>query len=211
VTNAFRLPHGKCVKIYVGEDRSGEPFIIHRNVLCHYSPYFEKIFRREEGRDLFISDGMPSVIYKDATHETFGVFMQYAYRTSIKDNSGNYPPIETLLKFWILAARVFVPELQNVTLQGIFEYKGGMSCDWVLYVYNHTTPGSPLRKLMIDQVLVRRFSVECLIATFEEDLADLPKELLADIVVAQKKLLTPAQMPALRAADYYVRGEGRRS
>lgn len=195
----------------MGDDRSGEPFIIHRNLVCHYSPYFERIFTREEGRDLFVNDGMPSVIYQDTTHEAFGVFMQYAYRTSIKDNRGNYPPIAILLQFWILAAKIFVPELQNVTLQGIFEHKGEVSCEWVLYAYNNTTPGSLLRKLIIDQVLVRRFSIECLIATFKEDLAKLPKELLADIVIAQKKLLSPTHLPALRVADYYVRSEGRRT
>ena len=210
-TYTFRLPHGKCVQIYVGDDKTGEPYTIHRVVVSHYSPYFERIFKGEEDT-LFVNDGMPSVVYKPTTHQAFGLFMRYVYRNTIKDNNGNNPSIASMLQFWVLASKVFTPELQNAAIQGIFESRSEVSSDWVLYVYNNTTSGSPLRKLIVDQVLIRRFSLECLVATLSEDMDKLPKELLSDLIIAQKKLLSPVtHLPALKVEGYFVRNDSRRT
>lgn len=138
--------------------------------------------------------------------------MRYVYRNTIKDNDGNNPSIASMLQFWVLASKVFTPELQNAATRGIFESRSEVSTDWVLYTYNNTTSGSPLRRLLVDQVLIRRFSLECLVATLSEDLDKLPKELLSDLIIAQKKLLSPAaHFPTLRVEGYFVRNDGRRT
>jgi BTB/POZ domain len=200
------------VLIYVGEDKSGEPFSIHKEFLFYHSAYFERLFQQQDDGSLFVSQGMPSVVYKGTTREVFGLFNRYIYSGTIKEANNTYPGIPDMLRLWVLASKISTPQLQNAVIQGIFEKKCAVTVSGMLYVYKNTVPGSPLRRLLVDQGLVRRYTTECFAATFKDDLDDLPKELLADIVVAQKKLLSlGGPLSTCKVEDYLIRNVNKRA
>lgn len=209
-TYTFRSPHSQCVKIYIGDDKSAEPFIIHRPFIFHHSPYFEKVFK-ELDDSLFVGDGMPSTVYKETNRDAFGLFMRYIYRGTIKDNNNNNPPVKHTVQLWVLAGKIATPALQNAAMESIFENKCVVGVASLLYIYENTEHGSPLRRLAIDQGLIRNCTMESLLLIFRDHLVNLPSDLLADMIVAQKKLLAAgAHLPPCRIADYYVRVVDRR-
>jgi hypothetical protein len=75
----------------------------------------------------------------------------------------------------------------------------------VSYVYNHTKAGSPLRQLLIDRI-TRKAPHHALAQALTRQAQDFPSEMLVDIVLAQKKLLSKTNVAAksLRAEDYFI-------
>ncbi|EON61828.1 hypothetical protein W97_01046 [Coniosporium apollinis CBS 100218] len=112
------------VTIHVGTGRV--PFAVHKDLLCYYSAYFQKLFNGSfrEAKDLLARA-------EDTTVSTFGYFMQWLYtqtfvrykmhaweRVAISTtdhyaNSFNPPYLHTLLDLYIFADRYDIRLLRN--------------------------------------------------------------------------------------------------
>jgi hypothetical protein len=184
-------------------------FTIHRSFIVHHSPYFEKLFK-ELDESLFVSEKIPSTVYKETTADAFGLFMRYIYRGNIKDNKNNNPPVMHAVQLWLLAGKISTPILQNIAMDCIFENKCAVGVPGMLYIYEKTDRGSPLRKIVVEQGLVRNYNAHALIALFHNNMDQLPKELLTDMIIAQEKLLPAGvNLPRCKVTDFYVRSVDR--
>jgi hypothetical protein len=199
----FRSPHNECVKILVGKDPE-TAFTVHKAFLVHHSPYFERFFKDAE-ESLFVNqDYMPTAVYQETSRDAFGLFTRFIYRGTIKDNGNNTPPIGSLVRLWVLASKISTPELQNLVMRDIFENKSDITVGGYDYIYRHTAPGNPFRRLIVDH-LMRNLLAEKLREMCLE--SRMPKKLLGDLTIAQKKLLLSgsSELPTLRLENYYVR------
>jgi hypothetical protein len=200
----FSSPHNDVVRIYVGEGKDKESFTVHKAFIFHHSSFFEKVFNDEDR--IFVRDAIPSMMYKDTTRAAFGLFIRFIYRGTIKDNNEKNPPIEDMVKLWVLARKVSTIELQNVAIRGIFEMKCIVDLSSFSYIYNNTVPDSPLRRLLVDQYLIRGLSIEQFGQLFHDHMDKIPKELLADVALAQRKFFVPGlKVQPCKLEDYFVR------
>lgn len=84
------------------------PFRIHKNYLCHYSPYFEAAFN---GR--FIEGETQVLELEDTEPRIFGIFVNWLYVQKITDEDGQLASCSDCINLWILADKILVPSLQN--------------------------------------------------------------------------------------------------
>lgn len=167
-------------------------FLIHKEFACRASPVFEKAFNSifEEGR---------TQIYKlpDVTPGAFGFFSEWIYsqRLSLlnhdfakkdswsEEEKANHVhkclvQDDVLVNLWVMRDRYLVKGLQNHVIGQMMEIRqrcGYLSRQCSHEIYKKTMSGSPLRRIVVDQYAWS--------GTRDEYTADLPHEMLADLVI----------------------------
>jgi hypothetical protein len=191
----------------VGEGKNAESFTVHKAFIFHHSPFFEKAFNDEDS--LFVHDAIPSMVYNDTTPAAFGLFIRFIYRGTIKDNNNKPPRVEDMVRLWVLAGKISTAELQNVAIRGIGEMRCNVSSSSFSYIYNNTVPHSPLRRLLVDQYLIGGLSIEQFGKLFRDHMDKIPKEMLADLALAQKKL-SGSRVQRCEWENYFVRSSDKK-
>jgi hypothetical protein len=158
------------VTFNVGKGEAQEPFVIHKEVACHYSPVLNACFNSE-----FIEGQKQTYNVDDIDKNAFRLFMQWLYTQNIKLSAHSnifsdfsktrFQPHDcdattrqsqefALVQLWVLAEKYMIPTLQNYTIRIL--YRLGFVCkplspEVYLYIYDNTDPQSKLRLLASHQ------------------------------------------------------------
>jgi hypothetical protein len=151
-------------------------FVIHKEFACHYSPFLQAAFTSNsaEGES-------QSMELQDVEEEVFALFVQWLYTQQIATAEDDFPAAELLIKLWLLAEKLRVPELQNQVVDTIERRRaatGTVSTGMLRFIYSNTVVGSPLRRLIVDHCALYLGSV--LFALEEKE--EYTRESLFDIV-----------------------------
>ncbi|KAH7089487.1 hypothetical protein FB567DRAFT_520856 [Paraphoma chrysanthemicola] len=134
------------VDIYVGTENTH--WILHEKLLCHYSPFFRRIFYAKNSNTT--SFGLPEE--EDAPFKTF---VGWLYSSSLpvpREESD----LGLLFDLYLMAEKFQIPNLVADVLQVVREwYKYSDSYPGlrrVQYVYANTEEGSPMRHMLVHTV-----------------------------------------------------------
>ncbi|KAI9926054.1 hypothetical protein ASPWEDRAFT_25875 [Aspergillus wentii DTO 134E9] len=141
---------GGFARLTVGKDEV--PFDVHLELLRDCSPYFEDLFKHRGAEDITEQP----VSFPDDDPDLFAQAISWMYRGSLAAESDYGVTKLFLLRLWVLAGKLQMAGLQNKVMS-VFKIKldraphiimGTASID---YVYAHTLPDSPLRRLAVDE------------------------------------------------------------
>ncbi|CAG8950236.1 hypothetical protein HYFRA_00008474 [Hymenoscyphus fraxineus] len=158
------------VTINVSLNHLKDTFIVHKNFICFYSPFFDAAFngafKEAETQVLDLEDTSPTV---------FGLFVNWLYTQRLEFPGGENISMSNLIDLWILGSRCLVPKIQNKSLElldkrRIFVF----SSTKFVRAYENTTEGSPLRRYIVAIAATRNGAL-----TTPQDY---PQEMLVDIV-----------------------------
>jgi hypothetical protein len=199
-------PLNEMVHIHVRKDPySKQTFTIHKARLCDASPYFESAFNRES---LFVDSKALDLDIDFTTPTIFGLFQNWVYLKIITDCNKKLPPIPHMVSLWVLAGALQAPILQNVVIRGLFGKPFCVVPQGFRFLYGRTTPGSALRRLFIDGVMVRGLSTQALGKLLEDHWDAIPEDMKRDLIIAQKVAFQAANfanpLPLLKIQDYLV-------
>lgn len=100
-----------------------------------------------------------------------------------------------LAQLWVAGGRLLIPRLQNAVMSAWHELwttdDRTCSTSWISYAYQHTSMGSPLRNLAVDQLA---YAVTPSAIKARSD--DLPREMLVDLVLVFSRAVAPIPIPA---------------
>jgi hypothetical protein len=136
-------------------DHKMQPFRVHKNYICHYSPYFDAAFNGS-----FIEGETQVLELEDTEPKIFGIFVNWLYTQDIIDEEGRPASCSDCINLWILADKILVPVLQNQTLGQlevvrISSSKKRFSSAIFHRVWDNTTEDSPLRAYLVE-VMIRK-------------------------------------------------------
>ncbi|KAH7382019.1 hypothetical protein BKA64DRAFT_218554 [Cadophora sp. MPI-SDFR-AT-0126] len=133
----------------IGGDYEKQSFKVHKNYICHYSPFFEAALNGP-----FIEGQTQEVDLTDTPPFIFGTFVNWLYTQKIINRSGKLPSCISLSALWILADKLLVPSLQNQALSALNARRvlDGTRLDSSMFnhVYENTASDSPLRRYIVD-------------------------------------------------------------
>ncbi|KAF2025304.1 hypothetical protein EK21DRAFT_104048 [Setomelanomma holmii] len=134
------------VDIYVGPENTH--WILHEKLLCHYSPFFRRIFYAKNSNTT--SFGLPEE--EDAPFKTF-VGWLYSSSLPVPREEAD---LGLLFDLYLMAEKFQIPNLVADVLQVVREwYKYSDSYPGlrrVQYVYANTEEGSPMRHMLVHTV-----------------------------------------------------------
>ncbi|TVY71419.1 Kelch-like protein [Lachnellula suecica] len=100
------------VTFVVGEEV--QKFVIHKSLVEHFSPFFEKAFNSD------LAEGQTQEMrLPDVDADVFGIVVNWLYTQAIIHTEERTIRIVELAKLWSLAERFQIPELQNQAIQAI--------------------------------------------------------------------------------------------
>lgn len=147
-----RLLSGPTIDFYVGEER--RHWSLHRNLLCHHSPYFESEFldtappKASKKSELDLPDQDPA---------GFELLVKWLYQGTLDDTSDmtdekKYDYSVACHKLYLLCNKFDIPNLKNESIdryrQGLLEAQLVPDADEINDIYRSSPTGSPFRKLM---------------------------------------------------------------
>ncbi|TVY87472.1 hypothetical protein LAWI1_G006420 [Lachnellula willkommii] len=124
-----------------------KPFLVHKAILCHYSPFFDAAFNGG-----FEEDTTQELDLPDTDPIVFGILVEWAYSQRVMmSTTETRNDLFTLMKLWVLADRCLIPRLQNETLVYLEARRAALSgtlprLDTFTYLYDNTAHRSPLRQ-----------------------------------------------------------------
>lgn len=153
------------VTIVAGSGDLVKEFILHQDLLCHYSAYFTGAFRHpfEEAvnRRFVFTDISPAVVKAFRNWAYFGILAEP--KAFVDANSSNRMErtsvalqSKELAEIWIFGDRMGVPGLQNAAIDQMYQRSvecGGHQANLAELVYSSTPPGSTLRRYLVDQTV----------------------------------------------------------
>jgi len=131
-------------------EHESQPFRVHKNYICYYSPYFETAFN-----GAFVEGETQVLDLYDTDPTIFGIFVNWLYAQTIINEKGQSPSCDDCVKLWILGDRILAPKLQNHALAALNQRRvdqGGNKCftpKTFLHVWNNTTEDSMLRTYLV--------------------------------------------------------------
>jgi hypothetical protein len=174
-------------------------FIVHKDFICFYSPYFKAALNStfQEGVE-------HSVDLEDVEPTTFSLFINWVYRQRIVEPDEAPLDLKGAILLWLLADRLLATSLQNAAIELLD--KAFVDVPWFTFietnlVYDNTVVGSPLRKYLVARIVKssQRLGIHS------------PKELLVDIVERLKpghsyncQLLPKKELEAFHVKDLPV-------
>ena len=174
------------VKVNVGFGADGEEqaFLVYKEFICYYSPFFDAAFNGsfEEGKtqSIDIDDVRPAV---------FGLFVNWLYTQKVTHDEDN-ATMRNLVDLWILGDRYLVPRLQNQTLVALDQRRVKSREMIGIYnrLYEETFEGSPLRRYVAQMTALAGVRSRHRDIRYFYD--HLPKELLFDMFDFLRKSVT---------------------
>jgi hypothetical protein len=205
----YRTPQ-KIVYVKVGKDQ--QKFGLHKDYLCFHSPYFRAAF------DGNFDEATTGEVILDTTDPAVcGLFVEWLYTKDItlvisedealsrrESHRKEKPETTQLVRLWLLAEYLQVPQLQNKAIDIIqqkWKRSRVLNSDAVEVAYKETTAGSRLRKYFTDVI--------CWHATSPESLSIhmkfAPREFISDLFFAERlRRLDGGLSTAPRMENYHV-------
>lgn len=153
-TTRARLLSGPTVDIFVGSQR--RQWTLHRNLLCHYSSYFEAEFQGHEVPRAKKS-GENRLDLPEDDPRGFALLVKWLYQGELEDISGmndeeKYEYAVACHKLYLLCNRFYMLPLKNVAIdqyrRALHEAQLVPDADEINQIYRASPPGSPFRSLM---------------------------------------------------------------
>ena len=145
---------------------------------------------------------------EDTTKEAFGLFVAWLYIQKInirvpEDQTSKLASALPIL--WVLAEKLLIPSLQNLTIDSIEQYRKDEKVilgPSIKYIYSNTSTGSPLRKLLVDQC-----ASSVMRTAYSENPEIYPQEMLIELAgVMRGMIIDNKQPPAIRdMAQFHVK------
>ena len=138
------------VTINITKNQEEEPrkFVVHREFICHHSPYFDAAFNGE-----FVEGQTQTLDLEDVRPYVFEVFINWIYTQTISSLRGGPLDIKWMMPLWLAGERFLVPDLQNQTLQLFEKERVRLSAitapSAVQHIHNNSTEGCVLRKYIV--------------------------------------------------------------
>jgi hypothetical protein len=179
------------------QGRASKPFLVHKNFICYYSPFFNAAFNGS-----FIEGETQKLDLEDTRPDVFGIFVNWLYTQTVVDANGELPTCSALLNLWMFADRVLSPKLQNQTIECLEKVRikvGRLSSAEFNRVWENTSKDSQLRRYIT-------------IVSSENMLAKIthpdryPHELLADIINNMREETRKRMSPRLVLSTEQIRG-----
>jgi len=139
-------------------EKQRRTFVVHKTFATFYSSYFDRAFNGS-----FIEGQTQSITVK-TTPKIFSILAGWLYRQSLQNTAGENPNHKQLIKLWILADELLMPNLQNDAIALFHKISASQSIipksertlgtglfkiEFLNSVWKKTTPGSPLRKIIV--------------------------------------------------------------
>ncbi|CZR51116.1 uncharacterized protein PAC_00991 [Phialocephala subalpina] len=181
------------VHLIVGPENYAETFTVHKEVVCHYSPFLAKAF-----------DDVATYQKRSTNPRALKLLIQWLYSQNItvkqlegewKSNASNADEDEALVELWILAKDWEIPALQNKTLKAIDDiYKKCKLCPCLCIpaAFRATLPGSPLRQYLVS-LYVRCNDPSRTFYSNDPSHSGLPRDFLPEVINYLGKKLQHAQ------------------
>ncbi|KAL4963995.1 BTB/POZ domain-containing protein [Aspergillus stella-maris] len=191
-------------RIIIGPDQV--PFDVHLELLCNTSPYFNHIY---EDRTESIVSEVPFT-FQDADPDVFAEAISWMYRGTLSGDLATRPGDHAMtfcMELWVLAEKLEIPTLQNqvIAICKARVDKCALTSlpnhGTIEYVYSHTEPRSPPRRLLVD-VWVRRGTS----LIFSDRKMGFPPAFLEDLCEAMLKCVRGENtfLPPPPLTEYYV-------
>lgn len=172
------------MQIDVGE--SNTPFDVHLELLCTCSSYFDNKFSSR--CDEAVAE--PFLCFPDDDPQVFAQVILWMYRGDSSVEELQSKELDFLVRFWILAGKLEMKDLQKLVM-GICEKRSEhMSQDTVKYIYSHTLPESQMRRLAVD-IGVRSTTPD----DFEKEKGEFSRPFLEDLCAELIKERVNAESP----------------
>jgi hypothetical protein len=151
----------EIVTIITSTPPNQQEFKLPKNVVSHYSPFFETAFKSQ-----FIEGQTQSMTLEDVEGEIFGCMVHWFYTQKVETQSvGTHADdLPKLVKLWILAERCIVPRLQNAAFGHIYNYLNNIFNPFPVFgpvpdalkqvidvIFNSAEQHDILRKLLVDR------------------------------------------------------------
>jgi hypothetical protein len=161
------------VNITIGLDGANETFSVHKELICHHSPFFNKAFNSQFREGL-----TQEMTIDDVEPETFGLLVAWLdpakiepMEHAIEIEASRRPGREALRfgKLWLLARRCIIPRLENQLADEIyatFDRGPSMSEYHPYYELAFAEAASELQNMAVSQ-FVRRLSKDVYDKTIE--------------------------------------------
>ncbi|KAE9376530.1 hypothetical protein N431DRAFT_462359 [Stipitochalara longipes BDJ] len=202
---SLRRPQS-VVTIIIGAEELSETFMVHKELICHYSSFFSAAFNSN-----FTEAATKTMTLSDIDVNDFGLLVHWFYTQQLdldpKDRDANVLP---LAKLWVLAERFLITKLQNNImdkLRVLVEFAEKQNLKEFLH-YAYISKGkSPLKRLAADR-MAWCTTAQALGAWIEH----LPEGMLVDIVMSLKKDHVRGKANENKglgdAKEYYVEAKG---
>ncbi|CAD0089939.1 unnamed protein product [Aureobasidium vineae] len=146
------LLSGPTIDFYVGQER--RHWSLHRNLLCHHSPYFESEFLADKTSK---SSQRSELELPDQDPTGFELLVKWLYQGTLDDTSDmtdekKYDYSVACHKLYLLCNKFDLPVLRNESIdlyrQGLLEAQLVPDAEEINDIYRSSPVGSPFRKLM---------------------------------------------------------------
>lgn len=178
------------MKINVGSGKAKKEYLVHKNFATYWSSVFEKAFNGP------FLEGQTQVMDLDDFEfpEVFGYVQSWMYSQNLKAANKEWAPSgDDLCRLWVLADRLLMRKLQGDVVHSLCCSSSiptletdNINC--ARWIYENTSPESPLRRLFADKCAFHSVGLEGVSAA---NLEKLPKEFLLDVALAYKRVLPP--------------------
>ncbi|THV99072.1 hypothetical protein D6D27_01159 [Aureobasidium pullulans] len=183
------------------ETSDGGVFTERKVLLCHYSGYFRGALAGGFSEATMGRLPIPSI---DSDH--FEIVVYLLHRGQLLEGSDS--PWATLEDLWLFGDEYIISALQNAAmnaLQAKHETTNLVHTDRPTSIYEHTLPGSALRKQLVDWVTYKMQFSDLLEPGFVDSL---PQEFLTDVLLTGHKQSLALQgtfyMPERENCYYHV-------
>lgn len=181
-------------------------YVIHKDLLCYYSDFFRGAFngsfKEAEEKKLPLPDDHPYF---------FDIFNSFLYTNQLRDSEGTKDidlEWEDLIRLWVFGDEYLAPAFQNSVMDAM--WAKSLQDDELpdlsnlKYIYEHTMPGSPLRRILTDWTAYwSRLEHDLL----PQNLIEWPKEALIDLILCMNGKKTENigvfALPRGRTVCYY--------
>lgn len=196
------------------EDRApqsgdSQQFTVHRDLVCANSKFFKAACSKlwAEGKEKVVR--LP-----DVKVDAFKAYVVWIYSGKVTVNTSNKEATDKssaefkeIVELYLLAGILDDLQLRNAAMRTMVmkskDWKIQPSAQVINRIWNSTSPGSLLRKMVLDKTIMRFSRSE-----FEKDSADYPKDLLHSMAVAlMKKVATVSCDVFVAGLDEYLEPE----
>ena len=155
----------QLVTIYAGSKPDAKSVVVHKDFACHYSPVFKAAFNSS-----FVEGQTQEYRVDEEDEEVVRLLVHWLYTQQLdvhratEEAQIDKPEVARkedlcLVKLWVLADKILIPQLQNMTLDVLDERrvksKAVMDSKCLAYICANTSKDSGLRRWVVHRCAFR--------------------------------------------------------
>ncbi|KAE9381286.1 hypothetical protein N431DRAFT_490688 [Stipitochalara longipes BDJ] len=155
----------QLVTLYAGSKSDSKSVVVHKDFACHYSPVFKAAFNSG-----FVEGQTQEYRVDEEDEEVIRLLVHWFYTQQLdilqtpEDSQGDKSEVAgkeelCLAKLWVLADKLIIPQLQNMTLDVLaklrLKSKAGIASKCLEFVCANTSKNSGLRRWFVHRCAFR--------------------------------------------------------